>query len=64
LIESPDRLLGHFALSVIHEGESARPAGFPVHRENDLGRCADARQVFPQICLVRGVRQIAYKQTD
>ena len=64
LIESSDGFFRDGALGIIDECEASRPAGFPVDRQNDLGRCADARQVFPQIYLVRGVRQIAYKQTD
>jgi hypothetical protein len=64
LIESPDGFLGNGPLGVIDEGEAARPAGFPVHRKDDLGWCADAGQMLPEICLVCGVRQIPDKQTD
>jgi hypothetical protein len=64
LIEPPDRLFRNGTIGVIDESESARPPGFPVDRKNDLRRCADTRQVFPQIYLICGVRQIANKQTD
>src|SRR5690606_5753208 len=64
LVESTDRLLRHRAILVIHESKTARTTGFPVNWKDDLGRYADARQVFPQICLACRIRQIANKQTD
>jgi hypothetical protein len=64
LIEFADRRFRNGAIRVVHERESAGPAGFPVNGENDLGGFADAGKVLSQLCLGRGIRQVAYKQTD
>jgi hypothetical protein len=64
LIESPDRLFGDAALRVVDEREAPRPACFPVYGKNDLRRFTDTRQVLSQLCLGRGVRQVADKQTN
>jgi hypothetical protein len=64
LVEPADRRFGDRPIGVVDEREAARAAGFTIDRKNDLGRLPDARQVFPQLWLRRGVRQVAYKQTD
>jgi hypothetical protein len=47
LVEPADGFLGHGAVCVIDESEPSRPARLPVDGQDDLRRCADARQVFP-----------------
>jgi hypothetical protein len=64
LIELPDGFFGDGPIGIIDESETARTAGFPVRRQDDLSRFTDARQVIAQICLCRGIRQIAYEQTN
>jgi hypothetical protein len=64
LVEPADRFLSDGAIGVVHKCEPARPAGFPIGRQDDLRWCADARQMFAKIRLGRRVRQVADEQTD
>jgi hypothetical protein len=64
LVEPADRCFRDRAIGIVDEGEAARAAGFPVDRKDNLGRLADARQMLAQLWLRRGVRQVAYEQTD
>jgi hypothetical protein len=64
LIELADRLFGHGAIGVIHEREAARPARFPVYREDDGSRDTDGGQVLPQLCFRRRVGQVADEQSN
>ena len=64
LIEAADGSFRDGAVGVIDEREPSRTPGLPIHREDDLGWFANARQVFPQLGFGRGVRQIPDKQTD
>src|SRR5258708_36870674 len=64
LVEPLNRLLGNRAIRVIHEAQAARAAGFAVDGKDDGRGRADARQVLPQVCLRRRIRQIADEQAD
>jgi hypothetical protein len=64
LVEPANRLLSDRAIGVIHERETPRTSSFPIDGEYDLRWRADARQMLPQICLRRRVRQIPNEQTD
>jgi hypothetical protein len=64
LIEPANRLFGDAAVGVIDEREPPGAAGLAIDREHDLCRRAHTRQVFAQVRLVGGVRQIPDEQTD
>src|SRR5262245_8193839 len=64
LIELSNRLFGDGAVGVVDEREAARAAGFTIDGQHDRRGFADAREMLSQLCLGRGIRQVADEQTD
>ena len=62
-VEALDRLLGRGAIGVLDEGEPAGPPGLAIERANDLGRCADLREVGAQVVFGGLIRQVADEQS-
>jgi hypothetical protein len=51
--------LGHSAIVVVDERESARPSRIAIRRYHDLQRITDRAEVLPDVGFGRAVREIS-----